>query len=770
MVHGRFSRATPPTRVLAAMLAALVLLVGVVVTAGRAGAADDWTVSGGHVDWGVKASFRNYVTGPGGGTATVDGGASVNGDGTFRLPAAEGTVSGDGATVDASTTGAIHLTAHGGVLDIDITDVRIAVTGTGGALVADATSLATDGSTEVYDDVTIADLDLTGVTSTVDGSTRTWAAVPAALTAAAVGIFDSYPAGTALDPVTIVLDLEPPATTTTTAAPTTTTAGPTTTSTAPSTTTTAPGTTWSPEVTVSKVVGLDPAGETVTVTGTGFDPDANTGTRPPVPGQRSGVYVTFGRFAEVWRPSAGAAGATRQVIDQRWALPAASISYAVTNYGPNAAYVELTPEGTFSTTLTLRTDDTKTGAYAVTTYAAGGAAANASQETYTAVAFAPATTTTTEAPTTTTTEAPTTTTTEAPTTTTTQAPTTTTTEAPTTTTTQAPTTTVPGGVTVTGGHLDWGVKGSFRSYVTSPTASGSITTASGATANGDGTFRFPATSGTAAADGSTIDADFAGSVRFTGHGGELDLLVTGLEVRVDGDTGTLVADVTSHAIGAAGSTEHADVELAELDLRTVTPGSIGLTVTWPGIAAALTDAGAPAFGGFYQPGEALDPLTVVLELSQTTVPTAPTDPGGSPASVDKASYVPGEAITATGTGFTPGEQVEVWLHSDPQWVGTALAAADGTVTHTFTLPLDLEPGRHHVELIGVTSGVVLATSEFTVVAAGGAAAPVVSGGTLPYTGSDSGGVLWAGGVLVLVGAVLATVAVRRTRAGRGVAA
>jgi LPXTG-motif cell wall-anchored protein len=191
---------------------------------------------------------------------------------------------------------------------------------------------------------------------------------------------------------------------------------------------------------------------------------------------------------------------------------------------------------------------------------------------------------------------------------------------------------------------------------------------------------------------------------------------------------------------------------------------VGLTVTWPGIAAALTDAGAPSFGGFYQAGDALDPLTVVLDLTETTVPTAPTAPGGSPASVDKASYVPGEAITVTGTGFTPGEQVEVWLHSDPQWVGTALAGADGTVTHTFTLPVDLEPGRHHVELIGVSSGLVAATPEFTVVAAG-TAAPVASSGTLPYTGSDTTGVLWAGGALLLSGAVLASAAVRRTRGG-----
>lgn len=404
---------------------------------------------------------------------------------------------------------------------------------------------------------------------------------------------------------------------------------------------TGPAAVWAPSVTVSKVSGIDPAGETVTVTGSGFDPAANTGTRPPVPGLASGVYVTFGRFAEVWQPSAGAAGTTRQVIDQRWAMPAASIAYATTNYGPNAAYVELTPEGTFSTTLTVRADDTKVGSYGVATYAAGGAPANAAQETFTAVSFASAVTTTT------------------------------TTEAPTTTTTEAPTgTTVPGdGATVTGGHLDWGVKASFRSYVTSPIAAGSVTTAEGATTNPDGTLRFPVAAGTASADGSAFAADFGGSVRFTGHGGELDLLLSGIEVRVDGDRGTLVADVTSHALAPAGaaapaaSNELPDVELAALDLSAVTPGSVGLTVTWPGIAAALTEAGAPAFGGFYAAGDALDPLTVVLELTSTTVPAAPV--------VDAATATT-EATAAAVTGTLP------YTGSDSTtvlWVGALLVAS-----------------------------------------------------------------------------------------------
>jgi hypothetical protein len=52
-------------------------------------------------------------------------------------------------------------------------------------------------------------------------------------------------------------------------------------------------------VAVSKTDVAD-TGETVTVTGTGFDPAAHQGTRPPFAGQNSGVYVVFGTFDQPW--------------------------------------------------------------------------------------------------------------------------------------------------------------------------------------------------------------------------------------------------------------------------------------------------------------------------------------------------------------------------------------------------------------------------------------------------------------------------------------
>ncbi len=140
-------------------------------------------------------------------------------------------------------------------------------------------------------------------------------------------------------------------------------------------------------VTVSQTTfaNLGDGSQVVTVSGSGFDPLANISTRPPIPaGNPTGVYVIFGRFADVWQPSSGAAASTRKVIDQKWALPQSSIDLVA----PNPAYVPLQEDGTFSTTLTIsKGDPTFTGNYAIVTYAAGGAAANAAQETFTPISF-----------------------------------------------------------------------------------------------------------------------------------------------------------------------------------------------------------------------------------------------------------------------------------------------------------------------------------------------------------------------------------------------
>lgn len=173
---------------------------------------------------------------------------------------------------------------------------------------------------------------------------------------------------------------------------------------------------------------------------------------------------------------------------------------------------------------------------------------------------------------------------------------------------------------ITSGSLDWGVKASFRSYVEGSIGHGTITVGDGATKNADGTYRFPLRSGSFTAGANTTDVTLGGWVRFLAHDGSLDLTIKDPRVKLAGGGSTLTADVTSKPLSGGASVVFDDVVVAELDLSGVTP--TGATV-WSAVPTVLTGAGAPAFAGFYQPGQALDPLTLRY-----------TGPGGKPTVVE----------------------------------------------------------------------------------------------------------------------------------------
>jgi len=160
------------------------------------------------------------------------------------------------------------------------------------------------------------------------------------------------------------------------------------------------------------------------------------------------------------------------------------------------------------------------------------------------------------------------------------------------------------------GYLTWGVKESFRNYVVGRIARGAIAVSNGAVQNRDGTFQF-----SAAATSSPTSALFNGAVRFTGHDGELDMTISNVRILVTGSTGTLRADV------ASGSQTRQNVEFATLDLSRVTPSDVGGSLSWVNVPAALTTAGADAFGGNYRPGQALDPVSFTLRRTATQVAT-----------------------------------------------------------------------------------------------------------------------------------------------------
>lgn len=169
---------------------------------------------------------------------------------------------------------------------------------------------------------------------------------------------------------------------------------------------------------------------------------------------------------------------------------------------------------------------------------------------------------------------------------------------------------------ITSGSLDWGVKASFRSYVEGSIGHGTITVGDGATKNADGTYRFPLRSGSFTAGENTTDARLGGWVRFVAHDGSLDLTIEDPRVVISRAGSTLIADVTSKPLSGGDSVLFDDVALAELDISGVTPSG---TTVWSAVPTLLTGAGAPAFAGFYQPGTALDALTLRY-----------TGPGGKP--------------------------------------------------------------------------------------------------------------------------------------------
>lgn len=170
-------------------------------------------------------------------------------------------------------------------------------------------------------------------------------------------------------------------------------------------------------------------------------------------------------------------------------------------------------------------------------------------------------------------------------------------------------------VTFGSGHLDWGVKQSFREYVVN-IAGGSYTASDGATKLSEpyGVIRFDVLGGPYDDETGTGELLVDGTVHFTGHHGTLDMTIRNLRIALVGGTGLLHADVISNDLHTGKVTSCVDVGLGELgpvaSPTETTDGGGGLS--WDTIPVELTTAGAPAFDGFYSAGDAFDPLAPLV--------------------------------------------------------------------------------------------------------------------------------------------------------------
>ena len=425
-----------------------------------------------------------------------------------------------------------------------------------------------------------------------------------------------------------------------------------------------------PSLEVSQTTGLDPEGATITITGT----DYTTGYANRHGTGKAGVYLQIGWIDDTWRPSEGADSSTRNNAYQRWVKenPTSGLYLQWTENGDTADFswtVEID-----QATLDAKTRDGAT--LAVFTTGAGGTT-QPENELAVPITFA--------------------------------------TPAPNPGGGSGGTPTAPA---LTKGSLSWGVKASFRSYVTSPIAHGSITT-TGVTASGSG-FVFPQ-AGNAQLSGGTGTVSYSGSLRFTGHEGVLDLRLSDPQVRIDSATrGTLLLRVNGSRVAFAS------LALGSGSSSTDATGAVRYT----GVPATLTTAGASAFtylgSGFYPAGTALDPVSFVVgsansSTAGTVVVASATRAAGStntpdatpPASdgilVTDGELVEGGEITATADGFQPNEDgILAVMYSEPTVLSEELVAdSAGRVTWTGALPRGLT-GTHTLTFQGsVDRGVVL---------------------------------------------------------------
>ncbi|MFD8747141.1 HtaA domain-containing protein [Streptomyces sp. NPDC059616] len=192
--------------------------------------------------------------------------------------------------------------------------------------------------------------------------------------------------------------------------------------------------------------------------------------------------------------------------------------------------------------------------------------------------------------------------------------------------------------------VDWGVRRTFREYVTGSIGKGKWTLAEGAQ-DGGALFRFPKGKGTYDPKKQTLDAGFAGSVHFTGADG-LDLELSAVKVRLAAGRGTLLADVHSD-----GDRDRA-VPLVTFTAKDFAPKD-GLAVLTEA-PATLTAEGAEAFGSLYRAGTAMDPVSLAVAVDAgaelPALPDLGSDPGPSSGPSAPATEKPAPATAASDTG------------------------------------------------------------------------------------------------------------------------
>lgn len=211
--------------------------------------------------------------------------------------------------------------------------------------------------------------------------------------------------------------------------------------------------------------------------------------------------------------------------------------------------------------------------------------------------------------------------------------------------------------------------------------------------------------------------------------------------------GTTTAEVSVTAVGASPTGTFSIIDGAGggvLATGTLTAGSA--RVTFPSPPAGTTTLVARYAGGLGVAGSdsAAVPLVITARVPVASAPSSSGSVGGT--------------SSTTVSGFLPGENVVITLHSDPIYLGTVQADSTGSGTLTFAIPA-VEAGSHTIVAVGQTSGRT-ALVPFTVTAAAPRATSPKAD-NLAATGSEPAPLAALAALMVLLGAGALAAARRR---------
>lgn len=258
-------------------------------------------------------------------------------------------------------------------------------------------------------------------------------------------------------------------------------------------------------------------------------------------------------------------------------------------------------------------------------------------------------------------------------------------------------------VDITSAQLTWGVKASFRNYIYNFTAfegrSSLLGTAKQPVAKGE--FVWSGGTGSVKSDATAAKAAFGSKngVHFQSHPPEkgrtdiyaLDLQYTNPQVEVSANgSGKLYLDVKSRkfeGMDAISSTYFDEKKVHVGNIQLSSPTISGKTTTWSNAPVTLTKIGAEeAFGGFYEPGQELDPITLSVNTEQVITGATPTSTSLA-ASASKVTV--GSEVTVTATTKPSKVAGQVTFSAGGKQLGSAVSSRNGAAKATLSLPIGI---------------------------------------------------------------------------------